>query len=103
MPSASRLLAWLSWATLAAGGVLTAATLVAAWAVNARSYGAQDAGLALTLSYFTAFGLYASMFSAPVLTLAGLATLFLHRDAGLRLLAAGVVASLPVAFLLLMD
>lgn len=97
MSLAGKILAWTSWLTLAAA-VLTAATaLLARWGVNAESLGAHDAGIALYLSFLTAFASIGALYAAPVLALAGLASLRFQRDAGLRFLAAAGVCALALA------
>jgi hypothetical protein len=97
--TASRLLAWASWACLALALLAALAALLGQWAINAQSLGARDAGLALSLSFLVGALLIASLYAAPVLALLGLAALFLHRRAGLRLLAAGALVALPLALL----
>lgn len=71
------------------------------WAIDAKALGGQDAGLALALAYLTAYSLYVSMVAAPLLVLTGLLMMAFHRDAGLRFLAAGALAALPLTMLLL--
>jgi hypothetical protein len=95
----NRILAWSSWFALGASALTTVVALFAFWGVNAESVGAHDAGLALLLAFTSGFALVGSLYAAPVLTLIGLGSLFLHRDAGLRFLAAAVIISIPLVVL----
>jgi hypothetical protein len=95
-----RVLAWLSWASLALAVVLTMTALLSQWAINAESFGARDAGLALYLSFVVALALFAALYAAPVAVAIGIVSLlFLERRTGLRFVAAGAVAALPFALL----
>ena len=94
-----RVLAWVSWLSLAVA-VLTAATaLFCQWGVNAESFGARDAGLALYFAIVVAVASVGSFYAVPVLAVLGVLSLFLQRRAGFRFLAAGAVAALPLAVL----
>ena len=70
--------------------------VIARWGVNAESLGAHDAGIALYLSFLGAYASIGALYAAPVLALAGLASLPFGRDAGLRLLAAAAVCALAL-------
>jgi hypothetical protein len=91
-----RILAWASWLALAAAALAGATAQIARWGVNAESLGAHDAGVALSLSFLAAFASIGALYSAPVLALAGIASLRLQRDAGLRFLAAAAVCALAL-------
>lgn len=91
------ILARASWVCLAAAVPAAAFALFAPWAINAESLGARDAGLALGLSFASAFTLIGLLYAAPALALAGIASLRADRDAALRLLAAAAVCALPLA------
>lgn len=91
-----RILAWTSWLSLAAAALTAATALIARWGVNAESLGAHDAGIALSLSFLSAYASIAALYAAPVLALAGLASLLCERDAGLRFLAAAAVCALAL-------
>lgn len=91
------ILAWASWICLALATAIAAIALLGQWAINAESLGAHDAGLALSLSFLVGALLIAALYAVPILALLGLAALFAHRRAGLRLLAAGAVLALPLA------
>lgn len=94
-----RVLAWISWISLAVA-VLTAVTvLFCHWGVNAESFGARDAGLALYFSFVIALALVGSLYAVPVLMVFGVLALFFQRRAGFRFLAAGAVTALPLAVL----
>jgi hypothetical protein len=94
-----RVLAWVSWLSLAVA-VLTAATaLFCQWGVNAEPFGARDAGLALYFAIVVAVASVGSFYAVPVLAVLGVLSLFLQRRAGFRFLAAGAVAALPLAVL----
>lgn len=97
------LLSWLSWVLLVAAALAAATAFFSRWAINAPSLGAHDAGLAIFFSFVSAFALIGATYAAPVLALAGLGTLLLHRAAGLRMLAAAAAAGLPIALLTLME
>ena len=98
-PLGMRVLAWVSWLSLAVA-VLTAATaLFCRWGVNAGSFGARDMGLALYFSIVGAVALVGSFYAAPVLVVLGISSLFLQRRVGFRFLAAGAVIALPIAVL----
>ncbi len=71
--------------------------LIARWGVNAESLGAHDAGIALSLSFLGAYASIGALYAAPVLALAGLASLPFQRDAGLRFLAAAAACALALA------
>ena len=92
----ARPLSWITWFILAASAVLTIAALAASSTINAEGLGAHDAGLALFLAFASGAALLAAMYATPLLALAGLLLMFRYRDAGLRLLAAAVVLSLPL-------
>jgi len=94
-----RILAWSSWFVLGASAITALVASLAHWGVNAESLGAHDAGVALFLAFVSAFALIGSLYAAPVLTLIGLGSMFLHRDAGLRFLAAAVIISIPLVVL----
>ncbi len=98
-PLGMRVLAWVSWLSLAVA-VLTAATaLFCQWAVKAESFGARDMGLALYFSIVGAVALVGSFYAVPVLVALGVLSLFLQRRVGFRFLAAGAVTALPLAVL----
>ena len=98
-----RVLAWVSWLSLAAA-VLTAATaLFCQWGINAESFGARDMGLALYFSIAGAVALVGSYYAVPVLVVLGVLSLFLQRRVGLRFLAAGAVPALPLAVLMWLE
>lgn len=69
---------------------------IARWGVNAESLGAHDAGIALSLSFLGAYASIGALYAAPVLALAGLASLRFQRDAGLRFLAAAAACALAL-------
>lgn len=94
-----RIPAWSSWFALGASVLTTVAAFLAHLGVNAESLGAHDAGLALSLAFVSGFALIGSMYAAPALTLSGLGSMFLHRDAGLRFPAAAVIISIPLVAL----
>jgi hypothetical protein len=91
-----RILAWTSWLSLAAAGLVAGTAVIARWGVNAESLGAHDAGIALSLSFLSAYASIGALYAAPVLALAGLASLSFWRDAGLRFLAAAAVCALAL-------
>ena len=94
-----RVLAWISWFSLAVA-VLTAATaLFCQWGINAESFGARDAGLALYFALVVAAALVGAFYAAPVLIVLGVLALFLQRRVGFRFLAAGAFTALPLAVL----
>jgi hypothetical protein len=96
---ATRVLAWVSWLSLAIA-VLTAVTaLFCQWGINAESMGARDAGLALYFAFVVAVALAGSIYAVPVFVIMGVLSLFLQRRAGFRFLAAGAVAAVPLAVL----
>jgi hypothetical protein len=101
-PLGMRILAWVSWLSLAVA-VLTAATaLFCQWGVNAESFGARDMGLALYFSIVGAVALVGSFYAVPVFVVLGVLSLFLQnlqRRVGFRFLAAGAVTALPLAVL----
>lgn len=97
-----RWLSPLSWTLLALATIAAAGILLAHWAINAPSLGAKDAGLALSLAFASGALLIIASYAAPLLALAGLGALALHRRSGLRLLAAAALAGLPVALLTLL-
>ena len=98
--AAPRVLAWLSWASLALAVVLAIAALLSQWAINAEAFGVRDAGLALYLSFVVALALLAALYAAPVAVAVGIVgLLFFERRTGLRFVAAGAVAGLPFALL----
>lgn len=107
MPPASvnaevpRILAWASWASLGLAAAAAATVLFSQWAVN--GLGARDMGLALFFAYLAALTGIGTLYAAPVLTLAGIAALFVQRRAGLRFLAAGAVCAIPIAVLTLLE
>ena len=92
-----KILAWTSWLTLAAALLAAATALIARWGVNAESLGAHDAGMALYLAFLGAYASIGALYAAPVLALAGLASLPYQRDAALRFLAAAGVCALALA------
>jgi hypothetical protein len=103
LPLGMRVLAWVSWVSLAVA-VLTAATaLFCQWGVNAESFGAHDAGLALYFAFVVAVALAGAFYAVPVLVVLGVLSLFLQRHAGFRFLAAGAVTALPLAVLTLLE
>ena len=91
-----RILAWTSWLSLAAAVLVAGTAVIARWGVNAESLGAHDAGIALSLSFLSAYASIGALYAAPVLALAGLASLLYQRDAGLRFLAAAAVCALAL-------
>lgn len=96
----ARLLGWGSSAIVALAVPIAAAALFSQWAVN--GLGARDMGLALFFAFLAAVTGVTSLYAAPVLTLAGLVTLYFRRGTGLRFLAAGAACGIPVAVLALM-
>jgi len=91
-----RILAGTSWLSLAAAVLVAGTAVIARWGVNAESLGAHDAGIALSLSFLSAYASIGALYAAPVLALAGLASLLYQRDAGLRFLAAAAVCALAL-------
>lgn len=100
---ALRFLDWLSWLILGVAVLASVAGLFSVWAVNAESLGAHDLGLAILLSFSGAISIAASTYAVPVLAFVGIPLLFVRRDAGLRLLAAGVACSIPMAVLTILE
>ena len=72
-------------------------TILARAAVNAEKLGAHDFGLALFLSTWGGVGLVLLTRGAPILAIAGVATLFFEKKSGLRFIAAGLVSLIPLA------
>lgn len=91
-----RILAWTSWLSLAAAVLVAGTAVIARWGVNAGSLGAHGAGIALSFSFLSAYASIGALYAAPVLALAGLASLPFQRDAGLRFLAAAAVCALAL-------
>jgi hypothetical protein len=98
-----RFLPGLSWFLLGVAILVSAAGLLSLWAVNVEGLGARNAGLAIFLAFAGTAGLMGTTYAAPVLALMGIAALFVHRDSGLRILAAGVACSIPIALLTLLE
>ena len=98
--SRSPFLRWGSSAIVALAVPTAAVALFSQWAVN--GLGARDMGLALFFAFLAAVTGVTSLYAAPVLTLAGLVTLYFRRGTGLRFLAAGAACGIPVAVLALM-
>jgi hypothetical protein len=94
-----RVLAWVSWLSLAVA-VLTAATaLFCQWGVNAETFGARDAGVALSFAFVVGVASVGSLYAVPVLVVLGVLSLFLQRRVGFRFLASGAITALPLAVL----
>jgi len=94
-----RVLAWVSWLSLAVAVLMAATALFCQWGVNAESIGAHDAGLALYFAFVVAVILVGSTYAVPVLVVLGVLSLFLQRRVGFRFLAAGAVTALPLVVL----
>ncbi len=94
-------LALASWLALGIALAAAATALFSHWAVN--GLGTTDLGLALFFAMLGAASAIATLYAAPVLTLAGVATVFFERRSGLRFLAAGAVCGLPLAVLTLLE
>lgn len=92
-----RFLGWASWLSLAVAVLAAAAALFSQWGINADSLGAHDAGLALHFAFAVAFVSLGSLYAVPVLAVVGMFALFFQRNVGLRFLAAGVAAAVPIA------
>ncbi|RPI69999.1 MAG: hypothetical protein EHM38_06890 [Geobacteraceae bacterium] len=86
-----------SWVCITASALVAVTAPIARWAVNVEGFGADDLGLALFLAFFSSAALIAATWSAPVFIVAGLMTLRLDKQSGLRLLAAGVLSAVPLA------
>ncbi len=100
---AMRLLGRLSWFMLGIAVLASLAGLFSVWAVNAEALGAHNFGLAIFLSIAGAFAMTGSTYAVPALALVGILLLFVHRDAGLRLLAAAVASSIPMVVLTVLE
>ena len=94
-----RVLAWVSWLSLAVAALMAVTALFCQWGVNAESIGAHDAGLALYFAFVVAVILVGSTYAVPVLVVLGVLSLFLQRRVGFRFLAAGAVTALPLVVL----
>jgi hypothetical protein len=94
-----RILAWVSWLSLAVAVLAGATALFCLWGVNAESFGARDMGLALNFSIVGAVTMVGLFYAVPVLAVLGVLSLFLQRHAGFRFLAAGAIAALPFVVL----
>ena len=73
----------------------TAFTLFAKWAINAKSLGAHDMGLALALAFSSGVSMWISFIAIPVFILSMLGAAFLNRKAALWFAAAAVISAVP--------
>ena len=94
-----RVLAWVSWLSLAVAALMAVTALFCQWGVNAESIGARDAGLALYFAFLVGLILVGSTYAAPILVVLGVLSLFFQRRVGFRFLAAGAVTALPLVVL----
>ncbi len=92
-----RLLGWASWLSLAIAALAAVAAVFSQWAINAESMGARDAGRALYFAFAVASLSVGSLYAAPALAVVGVFAFFSRRNAGLRFLAAAVLAAAPIA------
>ncbi len=81
-----------SWVCLSGSALIAVTALVGQWGVNAEAFGAHDFGLAVYLAFFRGVALVIAIWSAPVFLLAGLLILLIHKQSGLRLIAAGIIS-----------
>lgn len=87
-----------SWICLGAAALLVVTALVSRWAINAEAFGAHDLGLAVFLAFLSSVTVIAATWSSPALLLAGLLGHRVNKRAGTRLLAAGVLNAVPLAW-----
>jgi len=92
-------LAGASWICWGAAAAVAATSLFCHWGVNAAALGKYNMGLAILLSFTGAVALGVSVSAAPVLGIVAVVSLFFQRGAGLRFLAAGATAALPIVVL----
>lgn len=92
----SKILHAASWICLGLAAAVASVAVAGHWAINAEAFGAHDLGLALTLAFASSMALLGAMWGSPVFVAAGVLVLRAHRQAGWRMLLAGVVLSVPV-------
>lgn len=87
-----------SWVCLGIGALLAVTALLSGWAVNAEIFGARDLGLAVFLAFLNSAAFIGATCAAPVLVLGGLFAQRLNKQSGLRMVAAGAMCAVPLAW-----
>jgi hypothetical protein len=91
-----RVLAWLSYLSVAAAILNAAVALFSQYATRAESLGAHNLGSAVGSSVVLAVALTCCLYAVPALVVIGAIAWFFQRQSGYRFFAAAAICVLPL-------
>jgi hypothetical protein len=91
-----RVLAWLSYFSVAAAILTAGIALFSQYAIRAESLGAHNLGTAIDSSFVLAVALAGSLYAVPALVVIGAIAWFFQRQSGYRFFAAAAICVVPL-------